>query len=242
MSRNRTRSVDSLNQAGKKAGKTASGGSSESRASSKKREVSAHSKGGMNDKDIGGEPKATVKKRKTDAKCRKTTSTAKLATGPTEYSPASENEFFSCLTAESSWNSSEQSSPGAADGDNLRIDSNLMLKRCLSIQEVDDESWLSSSLIDLVISTFAKRYEDVYFLPIDFVVMALTSSDKELKNVTDITGTKVDFRTKKPIVFVSSLQVFACKFNSCRFPLIAVYFTIISTFVPYLSLNFPVDL
>ena len=95
----------------------------------------------------------------------------------------------------------------------MRIDSNLMLKRCLSIQEVDDESWLSSSLIDLVISTFAKRYENVYFLPIDFVVMALTSSDKELKNVTDITGRKIDFTTKKPIVFVSLFYVFT--FSCC---------------------------
>ena len=44
-----------------------------------------------------------------------------------------------------------------------------------------------------------------FFLPIDFVIMALTSSDKELKNVTDIAGQKVDFTTRKPIVFVSSL-------------------------------------
>ena len=113
-------------------------------------------------------------------------------------------DFVSCLMAESSWSIK---SPDTSDTKlALGIDSSLMLKRCLSITELPDESWLSSSLIDLVISTFSKRYTDVYFLPIDFVVMVLTSSDKELKNVTDIIGRKVDFQSHKPIVFICNAQ------------------------------------
>ena len=156
---------------------------------------------GTGEKSVGKKKSAIEKAghRSTPESSSSSSSSSMLSIG------SGESEFFSCLTTESSWNYPDQSSPDSTDGNNLRIDSNLMLKRCLSIREVEDESWLSSSLIDLVISTFAKRYEDVFFLPIDFVIMALTSSDKELKNVTDIAGQKVDFTTRKPIVFVSPL-------------------------------------
>ena len=51
----------------------------------------------------------------------------------------------------------------------------ILLRRALSIRELDDESWLSSSLIDLVISKFSRSYPNTHFMSIDFVVLHLSS-------------------------------------------------------------------
>jgi hypothetical protein len=104
--------------------------------------------------------------------------------------------IVSCLNGVSDFGS-----PEGVDG---KFGVPIMLRRCLSIRELGDESWLSSSLIDLAFCSFAKYYTDVYFLPIDFVVLAM--STKEMKNVTDIIGRKVDFKSKRPIVFICNAQ------------------------------------
>ncbi len=44
----------------------------------------------------------------------------------------------------------------------------IMLARTLSIKELDDSSWLSSSLIDLVVSNFSQAYKSAHFMSIDF--------------------------------------------------------------------------
>jgi len=82
-----------------------------------------------------------------------------------------------------------------------------ILRRSLSIRELDDNSWLSSSLIDLVLSKFASRYgTDVHFLPIDFVVFLMSTAVEDMKYLTDITGNVIDLTLRKPIVFIFNNQ------------------------------------
>ena len=93
----------------------------------------------------------------------------------------------------------------------------ILLRRSLSIRELDDESWLSSSLIDLVISRFARAYKNTHFMSIDFVVLALSTLDRDdLEQATDLAGKKVDYsQSKMPIVFV-------CNANNIHWNLIRV--------------------
>jgi Ulp1 protease family, C-terminal catalytic domain len=49
--------------------------------------------------------------------------------------------------------------------------------RCLSIQELEDESWLSSSLIDLTLLKLASEY-DQCFVSVAFIQLALSSSNQ----------------------------------------------------------------
>lgn len=95
----------------------------------------------------------------------------------------------------------------------------IILRRAVSIRELDDESWLSSSLIDLVISKFAKTYTDVHFMSIDFVILSLsgaTADKQEMMKATDITGKGIDYENDiKPIVFV-------CNSNNIHWNLIRV--------------------
>jgi hypothetical protein len=98
----------------------------------------------------------------------------------------------------------------------------IILRRAVSIRELDDDSWLSSSLIDLVISKFAKCYTNVHFMSIDFVVLSLsgiTSDKNEMMKATDITGRIIDYNSEndnaKSIVFV-------CNSNNIHWNLIRV--------------------
>ena len=103
--------------------------------------------------------------------------------------------FKSCLT----YDEDNDTSPG----DSPRM-STVVLRRALSIKELKDTSWLSSSLIDLVIARFARFYNTVSFMSIDFVVLSLSTMKKnELEQATDIRGEKLNYNNpKKPIVFV----------------------------------------
>lgn len=77
----------------------------------------------------------------------------------------------------------------------------IVLKRALSIQELDDDSWLTSPFISLVITRFARCYDKVRFLAADFVGLPLKKS--EYFQVTDILGRPLDFQDKvTPIVFI----------------------------------------
>lgn len=97
----------------------------------------------------------------------------------------------------------------------------IVLRRAVSSLEVDDDSWLSSSLIDLVISKLSRAYRNTYFMSIDFVVLSLsgTSTSKaDLQQATDISGRKLDYLSKDkkhPIVFV-------CNSNNIHWNLIRV--------------------
>eukprot|EP01031_Cornospumella_fuschlensis_P026733 gene26733-32304_t len=77
----------------------------------------------------------------------------------------------------------------------------IVLKRALSIQELDDDSWLTSPFISLVITRFARCYDKVRYLAADFVGLPLKKS--EYFQVTDILGKPLDFKDKvTPIIFI----------------------------------------
>ncbi len=105
----------------------------------------------------------------------------------------SESSFLSCL------------SQGDIERDDY-VDSSpkgmrpVLLRRALSIQELDDDSWLSSSLIDLVIGKFSKAYTRIHFMSIDFVVLSL--KNKSFQGITDISGRVINYRETTPIVFI----------------------------------------
>jgi hypothetical protein len=85
--------------------------------------------------------------------------------------------------------------------------------------EVNDDSWLPSSLIDLAISKMSRAFPSVHYMSVDFVVLSLsgTSTTKEdLVQATDISGRKVDYTvTTNPIVFV-------CNSNNIHWNLIRI--------------------
>jgi hypothetical protein len=62
----------------------------------------------------------------------------------------------------------------------------VVLKRALSIQELGDESWLSSSFMDLVITQFAKTYPSARYFSVDFARLHANDTNKD--EVTDILG------------------------------------------------------
>lgn len=104
----------------------------------------------------------------------------------------SKRKFSSCLNSFEDYQSDDlrQTSPRSK-----------ILKRALSINELDDNSWLSSSLIDLTISKMAKRYNETRFLPVDFE--RLTLSKAELDHLTDINGKMIDYTdTEKPFLII----------------------------------------
>jgi hypothetical protein len=70
----------------------------------------------------------------------------------------------------------------------------------MSIQELDDTSWLSSTFINLILTQFAKSYPDVHYLPIDFAHLSLNSSSFD--SLTDILGKSIQYDFQKPIIFL----------------------------------------
>lgn len=83
-----------------------------------------------------------------------------------------------------------------------------VLLEALSICELDDESWLSSHLIDFVISQFAKYYNSTYFMSIDFAILGLSSITKSNSEMLiDLTGKKINYKDpRKSIVFFCNSQ------------------------------------
>mmetsp|Transcript_21070 Transcript_21070/g.30435 ORF Transcript_21070/g.30435 Transcript_21070/m.30435 type:complete len:317 (-) Transcript_21070:163-1113(-) len=119
--------------------------------------------------------------------------------------PAS-NKFLSCLQV-----SDDISSPC---GTNLIH----LLKRAISVEELDDTSWLSSNMIDLVISQFAKWYPEVDFLSIDFVPLALNPNNHHnFEDITDILGHRLTYDGRRPIVLL-------CNNGNIHWTLIRVLF------------------
>ena len=73
----------------------------------------------------------------------------------------------------------------------------------MSIQELDDDSWLTSTLIDLVFAKFARCYQNVYFLAIDFSIISLSSLNRaDLFEATDILGRKLRYENRQPMVLL----------------------------------------
>jgi hypothetical protein len=117
---------------------------------------------------------------------------------------SSSSGFRSCLNVEDDF------------GDSPKGMRPILLRRAVSIRELDDDSWLSSTLIDLVISKFSRIYLDTHFMSIDFVVLSLsglnsgssssssshgsssiTPIDKSaLEQATDMSGRRINYDTK----------------------------------------------
>lgn len=106
-------------------------------------------------------------------------------------------EFVSCLAEQVD----DLSTPGPGHAMSPRLQSAAVLKRALSIQELDDDSWLSSPFIGLVMARFAKAYDSVKYFSADFVGLPLRKS--EYCSVTDILGKRFDFSDPStPFVFL----------------------------------------
>jgi hypothetical protein len=70
------------------------------------------------------------------------------------------------------------------------------------------ESWLSSSLIDLVFTKFARCYPQVHFMPIEFAAFRLRmiKPKEAFPPFHDILGRSVELAAEKPLVFLSNQQ------------------------------------
>jgi hypothetical protein len=78
-----------------------------------------------------------------------------------------------------------------------------VLKRAISVDELSENSWLSSSVIDLVFSKFAKYYKNVEYLSIDFILLALNQrNNNNFEGVTDILGQTLHYNHSRPIVLL----------------------------------------
>lgn len=81
-----------------------------------------------------------------------------------------------------------------------------VLHRSMNGDEVKDESWLSSSFIDLVLSRFAKTYRSMHFMPIEFSEFRLKTMQKsDMLQATDLVGKKIDYNIPKPVIFFANI-------------------------------------
>lgn len=78
-----------------------------------------------------------------------------------------------------------------------------VLKRAISVEELDETSWLSSSVIDLVFSKFAKYYRNAEYLSIDFIYLALNNyNTNTFEGMTDILGQTLQYNHSRPILLL----------------------------------------
>jgi hypothetical protein len=72
---------------------------------------------------------------------------------------------------------------------------------------LSDESWLTSSVIDLVLARFARSYLDVHFMSSDFAAFGLKNSNPaDVAACTDILGRSIDYSQKKPVIFLANIN------------------------------------
>lgn len=78
-----------------------------------------------------------------------------------------------------------------------------LLRRAMSVEELHETSWLSSTFIDLVMSQFAKQYPDCDYLSMDFLLYLTNSkSERHFEGLTDILGRLLKYDLHRPIVFL----------------------------------------
>lgn len=86
----------------------------------------------------------------------------------------------------------------------------ILLKRALSIQELEDSNWLTSSLMNLVLMKFAREYGNVYFMPVEFVMLGLSNhcnSKVDFEDTCDIMGRRLNFDDPTiPILIIFNLN------------------------------------
>mmetsp|Transcript_17960 Transcript_17960/g.30050 ORF Transcript_17960/g.30050 Transcript_17960/m.30050 type:complete len:312 (-) Transcript_17960:203-1138(-) len=117
-------------------------------------------------------------------------------------------EFTSCLSG-SDYDVISPTSPTCDNSKSSNTGSNhissltTVLKRAISVEELGERSWLSSSVIDLVFSKFAKSYRNVEYLSIDFIMLALNQrNNNNFEGVTDILGQTLHYDHSRPIVML----------------------------------------
>ena len=110
-------------------------------------------------------------------------------------------KFSSCLSTPSSAPASLSSPGGGLSADGV-------LRGALFGDEVADESWLTSTFIDVVMSKFAKHYKGSHFMPIEFAAFRLRemSDQMAMESCTDILGRRIDYAAKRPILFLANIQ------------------------------------
>ncbi|CAM9367762.1 unnamed protein product, partial [Chrysoparadoxa australica] len=66
----------------------------------------------------------------------------------------------------------------------------------------------TSTFLDLVFAKFARAYQGVHFMPIEFAAFRLPNmhSKADMSNCTDILGRTIDLSMKKPIIFMANIQ------------------------------------
>ena len=77
-----------------------------------------------------------------------------------------------------------------------------VLQRAISVEELGEKSWLSSSVIDLVFSKFARCYDNVEYLSMDFILLALNDQSSNFEGVTNILGRTLQYNQSRPIVLL----------------------------------------
>lgn len=83
----------------------------------------------------------------------------------------------------------------------------IVLRRALSINELEDESWLTSSFIDLVLTKFAKKYNSVRYLSVESVAFSLANKKGDFRPTHDILNNPINYKDKKtPIVLIFHAQ------------------------------------
>lgn len=77
------------------------------------------------------------------------------------------------------------------------------LKRALSLNEFEEDSWISSSFIDLILTKFGKNYNKVRYLSVEFAHYLSLKESKTIFDVVDITGSKINIAdTTRPLVMI----------------------------------------
>ncbi|KAG5180341.1 hypothetical protein JKP88DRAFT_223383 [Tribonema minus] len=82
-----------------------------------------------------------------------------------------------------------------------------VLRGALYGDSVDDESWLTSSFIDMVLAQFAACYRGAHFMPIEFAAFRLARMGRaDMAACTDILGQTIDYAARKPIIFLANVK------------------------------------
>mmetsp|Transcript_21798 Transcript_21798/g.27373 ORF Transcript_21798/g.27373 Transcript_21798/m.27373 type:complete len:320 (+) Transcript_21798:99-1058(+) len=92
---------------------------------------------------------------------------------------------------------------------NVQASNVSILKRALSqYDEVDQDSWLTSSFIDLIFSKFARTYRDAHFMPVEFAAFRLKAAETlvDLMHITDILGNIIEYQKKTSVIFFANIQ------------------------------------
>jgi hypothetical protein len=100
---------------------------------------------------------------------------------------------------------SPSSSNGCSNSALMSADS--VLRGAVFGDAVEDETWLTSSFIDIVLAQFAARYRGAHFMPIEFAAFRLARMGRaDMQACTDILGQTIDYSARKPIIFLANVK------------------------------------